>query len=251
MSTWWTYFWKSQDICGNKTFSILRYQISSKFASPIGVDFFVDWANFEGAKFFCEVWLNQIFHYTRCNTPKRVTSWRGPSPRHCTRATQLLLKKCRSGGEPLATLCPIWPAQDLNLRSPAPETNTLPLDHLAGNNSILVWKFAPKFRWRPKRAFAAFSFNFSLEFRISWLFDFLIFEYKVGITCQKTVGAQTYFAPFSIRPKGVLPPQNQRESNRAPKSLFTALGTLVTKNLGTHSLVKKLEKTLQCWQPTA
>ena len=50
---------------------------------------------------------NQIFHYTRCNTPKRVTSWRGPSARHCARATQLLSKKCRSGGEPLATLCPI------------------------------------------------------------------------------------------------------------------------------------------------
>ena len=26
---------------------------------------------------------NQIFHYTRCITPKRVTSWRGPSPHHC------------------------------------------------------------------------------------------------------------------------------------------------------------------------
>ena len=48
---------------------------------------------------------NQIFHYTRCNTPKRVTSWRGPSPRHCARATQLLSKKWRRGGEPLATLC--------------------------------------------------------------------------------------------------------------------------------------------------
>ena len=31
----------------------------------------------------------------------------GPFPRHFARATQLLLKKCRSGGEPLATLCPI------------------------------------------------------------------------------------------------------------------------------------------------
>ena len=50
---------------------------------------------------------NQIFHYTRCNTPKRVTSWRGPSPRHCARATQLHSKKCRNDGEPLATLCPI------------------------------------------------------------------------------------------------------------------------------------------------
>ena len=29
---------------------------------------------------------NQIFHYTRCNTPKRVTSWRGSFPRYCTRA---------------------------------------------------------------------------------------------------------------------------------------------------------------------
>ena len=50
---------------------------------------------------------NQIFHYTRWITPKRVTSWRGPSPHHCARATQLLSKKRRSGGEPLATLCPI------------------------------------------------------------------------------------------------------------------------------------------------
>ena len=47
---------------------------------------------------------NQIFHYTHCNTPKRVTSLRGPSPRHYAWAAQLLLKKCRSGGEPLATV---------------------------------------------------------------------------------------------------------------------------------------------------
>ena len=26
---------------------------------------------------------NQIFHYTRCITPKRETNWWGPSPRHC------------------------------------------------------------------------------------------------------------------------------------------------------------------------
>ena len=50
---------------------------------------------------------NQNFHYTRSDTPKRVTSWRGPSPRHCAGATQLHSKKCRNGGEPLATLCPI------------------------------------------------------------------------------------------------------------------------------------------------
>ena len=33
---------------------------------------------------------NQVFYYTRCITPKRVTSLRGPFPRHCARATQLL-----------------------------------------------------------------------------------------------------------------------------------------------------------------
>ena len=80
---------------------------------------------------FVQINQNQIFHYTRCNTPKRATSSRGPSPSHCARATQLLSKKCLNGGEPLATLCPIWPARRLNLRLPAPETNALPLDQLA------------------------------------------------------------------------------------------------------------------------
>ena len=37
----------------------------------------------------------------------------------------------------LAILCPIWPARDLNLRSPAPETNALPLDQLAGADFLL------------------------------------------------------------------------------------------------------------------
>ena len=36
---------------------------------------------------------NHIFHYTRCITPKRVTSLRGPYPRHCARATQVFSKK--------------------------------------------------------------------------------------------------------------------------------------------------------------
>ena len=55
---------------------------------------------------------NQIFHYTRCITPKRVTSWQGPSPRRCAWTTHLLSKKCCCGGEPLATLCLIWLAQN-------------------------------------------------------------------------------------------------------------------------------------------
>ena len=45
--------------------------------------------------------------------------------RHCAQAIQFFSKKCRSGGEQLATLCSAW---DLNLRLPAPETNALPID---------------------------------------------------------------------------------------------------------------------------
>ena len=84
---------------------------------------------------------NQIFHYTRCITPKRVTCWQGPLPRHCARATQLLSKKYLSDGEPLAALCPIWPARDLNLRPFAPETNVLPLDQLAGQIGVDAFKY--------------------------------------------------------------------------------------------------------------
>ena len=64
---------------------------------------------------------------------------------HCTRAIQLLSKKCRSGEEPLATLCPIWPARDLNLRPPAPGTNALSLDQLDGRG---------KFHFEIKETFA-------------------------------------------------------------------------------------------------
>ena len=80
---------------------------------------------------------NKIFLCICCVTPKRSTSLRDPSPRHCPRATQLHSKKCRNGGEPFATLCPIWPVRDLNLGSPAPETNALPLDQLAGISMIM------------------------------------------------------------------------------------------------------------------
>ena len=62
----------------------------------------------------------KCFYNARCNTPKCVTSLRGPSPSYCTRTTQLFSKKCCSGGKPLAILCAIWLARDLNLRPPAP-----------------------------------------------------------------------------------------------------------------------------------
>ena len=63
---------------------------------------------------------NLIFHYTRCITPNRVTSRWGPSSCHCDRAKQLFWMKCRSGGEPLATLYLIWPATQIHQRRIAP-----------------------------------------------------------------------------------------------------------------------------------
>ena len=72
------------------------------FKNILVVIFYVKWINSE-----LSIKSNQIFRYIRCNTPKRVTSWRDPTPGHCARAAPLLSKKCRCGGEPLATLCPI------------------------------------------------------------------------------------------------------------------------------------------------
>ena len=102
---------------------------------------------------------NQIFHYTRYITPKRVTSLRGPYPRHCARVTQLLSKKCRSGGELLVTLYPIWPAWDLNLRPPDPETNALPLDHLAGLHlTFKIQEWRKSFYWNTLSFYSHFIF---------------------------------------------------------------------------------------------
>ena len=50
-------------------------------------------------------------------------SLKGLSPRHYIWVTQVFSKKCCIGGKPLATLCPIRPARDWNLRPPALETN--------------------------------------------------------------------------------------------------------------------------------
>ena len=56
--------------------------------------------------------VNQIFRYTRCNTPKRVTSFAGPIFASLHPGNTASFKKCRSDGEPLVTLCTIWPARD-------------------------------------------------------------------------------------------------------------------------------------------
>ena len=64
--------------------------------------------------FICLYEINQIFHYIRWIMPKRVSSLRGP--------ISMSLR--------LWATCPIWSARDLNLKSPAPETNLLPLVQL-------------------------------------------------------------------------------------------------------------------------
>ena len=115
---------------------------------------------------------SKIFHYTRCITPKCVTSLlRGPSPRHCARTTQLLSKKCCNRGEPLATQYSIWPARDLNLIPPAPETNALPLDQQAGsyftkiknykqsNKNILLHTIISQMRYFAVRFFKKWNQN--------------------------------------------------------------------------------------------
>ena len=86
--------------------------------------------------FFCNALLFFSAHLFRVYSieslwPKQVTSLRGPSPRHCARATQLLSKNVGK----VATLCLIWLDRDLNLKSPALETNALLLDQLAGSSN--------------------------------------------------------------------------------------------------------------------
>ena len=57
--------------------------------------------------------LYSLYYVEACNALK------GPnSAPLLLQATQLLLKKCRCGGEPLSTLCLIFPARDSNLRLP-------------------------------------------------------------------------------------------------------------------------------------
>ena len=53
------------------------------------------------------------------------------------RATQLLSMKCCCGAEPLATLCSIRLARNLNLKPPVPEKDAKPLDHLTDEVSFI------------------------------------------------------------------------------------------------------------------
>ena len=82
------------------------------------------------------------------------------------------------------------------------------------NNSISVRNFAPKFRWRPKKVFAAFWIYLSPEFRISCC--------HVGITCQKTEGVRHILPPSVLYPRGRHPsaPHNRRLCQYLTKCKF-------------------------------
>ena len=66
------------------------------------------------------------------------------------------------------------------------------------NNSISVCNFAPKFRLRPKKRLCCI-----LDLSQSGISDFLL---PSGYYLPENQWSQTYFAPFSVRPEGALPP---------------------------------------------
>ena len=80
---------------------------------------------------------NQIFLYTFCITSKRVMSRQGLSQSHCASGNSTpfeeMLQWWRAIGNSVSTRS----AQDLNLRSPAPETNASQLDQLAGYCNVI------------------------------------------------------------------------------------------------------------------
>ena len=82
---------------------------------------------------------NQIFSYTCCITPKRVTNLLRPSPRYCARATRLLSKKCRSSVASRWQHCGRF--RGLNLRPSSTETNALSLGQLAGFKNYTIVKY--------------------------------------------------------------------------------------------------------------
>ena len=87
---------------------------------------------------FVRLDIESSLSFSLCFTQKHATSLWCLSLLHYAGQHSSFWKKCRSGGEPLVTLCPIWPARDLDLWPAGTKTSALPLDQLPGlpNNSI-------------------------------------------------------------------------------------------------------------------
>ena len=112
--------------------------------------------------------LSNIILYIGQMKPKLILHIAGPISASLRPATQLLSKKCHNGGEPLATLCPIWPARELNITPPTLETNTLPLDQLAG---YLILCLIVTMNWFRGRKFLTSK-------KCSWSTVIVILEYE-------------------------------------------------------------------------
>ena len=80
--------------------------------------------------------FHQIFHYTRCNTPKRVTSLRGPYPHHCARTIQVLLEEMSQQWRVVGNTVSDLTGPRFKLQSFHSDTNELPLD------LNLFWSFS-------------------------------------------------------------------------------------------------------------
>ena len=77
---------------------------------------------------------NQIFYYNRWVTPKRVTSLRGPSPRHCARATRLRpFEETSQRWKAVGNTDSDFITPRLEPQIPASETNALPFNQLTAN----------------------------------------------------------------------------------------------------------------------
>ena len=85
--------------------------------------------------------ISNLSLYMLCYA-EAFTELAGPNSSHCAYRQYSFFRRILFciGSEPLATLYPIWPARDLNLRLPDPETNALPLDQLASDAKSFVHK---------------------------------------------------------------------------------------------------------------
>ena len=148
---------------------------------------------------------NQIIHNACCTTPKRVTSLRAQFRITAPTQHRFFRRNVTAIAEPLplATLCSIWPPRDLNLVPSASETNTLPLDQLAGirltfksinKQATFTWTVAVKRakeillrKMHPMPCGYIFSVKNGMTHHCAWL---EIRYYKLGNTLVDQKGYQ-------------------------------------------------------------
>ena len=119
----------------NKTYAVVSSLVS--FYIPLVIMMFAYTIVFKSKAKIKILWSRviwyQIFHYTRCIAPNRVTSWwvhfRVFAPEK---------HSFRRNVSAMATLCPIWPSRDFSLRPFVLETNEFRLVQLTVWNRVTV-----------------------------------------------------------------------------------------------------------------